>query len=129
LAETLLDPACGTAGFSGRGVCHLETQCKTVQERRTLQERSIQGARRSPLPYMLAQMNLLLHGLDSPAVEYGNKPGCEADRTRRPRSCGRDPDQSTIGGEEEAGIRANFPADKQTSENNFAFPANSSCGS
>ena len=34
---------------------------------RRLQEKSILGGEAKPLPYMLAQMNLLLHGLESPA--------------------------------------------------------------
>ena len=38
-------------------------RCRTAT---TLQERSILGGEAKPLPYLLAQMNLLLHGLESP---------------------------------------------------------------
>src|ERR1044072_3464637 len=38
LGETILDPACGTGGFLVEAFTHLEKQCKTVEDRRTLQE-------------------------------------------------------------------------------------------
>src|SRR6202007_497557 len=38
LGETILDPACGTGGFLVEAYRHVEQQCKTVQDRRTLQE-------------------------------------------------------------------------------------------
>ena len=72
LGETILDPACGTAGFLVESYTHLEKQCKTVEHFKVLQEKSIFGGEAKPLPYMLAQMNLLLHGLRSPRVAYGN---------------------------------------------------------
>src|SRR5437667_10219073 len=43
LGEIMLDPASGTAGFMVETYIHLEKQCKTVQDRRTLQEKSIIG--------------------------------------------------------------------------------------
>jgi type I restriction enzyme M protein len=121
LGETVLDPACGTGGFLAEAFAHLEKQCKTVQERRMLQERTIQGGEAKPLPYMLAQMNLLLHGLDAPAIEYGNSLAVKltelGDRDRVDIILTNPP----FGGEEEAGIRGNFPADKQTSETALLF--------
>src|SRR3989442_9539451 len=116
LGETVLDPACGTGGFLGEAFQHLEKQCKTVQDRQVLQTRSIHGGEAKPLPYMLAQMNLLLHGLESPDVDPGNS-------LRFPLKEIGDKDRVDIiltnppfGGEEERGILSNFPEDKQTSE-------------
>jgi type I restriction enzyme M protein len=121
LGETLLDPACGTGGFLAEAFAHLEKQCKTVQERQILQERSICGGEAKPLPYMLSQMNLLLHGLDAPAIEYGNSLAVKltelGDRDRVDVILTNPP----FGGEEEVGIRSNFPADKQTSETALLF--------
>jgi type I restriction enzyme M protein len=54
------------------GYRHLEQQCRTVEDRRTLQEESIRGGEAKALPYLLGQMNLLLHGLESPQIDYGN---------------------------------------------------------
>ena len=72
LGEKILDPACGTGGFLVEAYSHLEKQCKTVEHRRILQEQSIFGGEAKSLPYMLCQMNLLLHGLDAPQITKGN---------------------------------------------------------
>jgi type I restriction enzyme M protein len=121
LGETVLDPACGTGGFLAEAFAHLEKQCKTVQDRRTLQEHTVRGGEAKPLPYMLSQMNLLLHGLDAPAIEYGNSLAVKltelGDRDRVDVILTNPP----FGGEEEVGIRGNFPADKQTSETALLF--------
>ena len=72
LGETVLDPACGTGGFLVEAFAHLEKQCKTVEDRKTLQKGSIYGGEPKPLPYLLGQMNLLLHGLENPKIDPGN---------------------------------------------------------
>ena len=121
LGETVLDPACGTGGFLSEAFEHLRKQCQTVQDNRTLQEKSIIGGEAKPLPYMLGQMNLLLHGLHSPNIVYGNSLSKKlteiGDRDRVDVILTNPP----FGGEEEAGIRGNFPADKQTSETALLF--------
>jgi len=50
LGEVILDPACGTGGFLTESYAHLEKQCKTVQDRETLQKKSIIGVRPSHFP-------------------------------------------------------------------------------
>ena len=72
LGETVLDPACGTGGFLVEAFGHLNDQCRSVEHRRLLQQGSIFGNEAKPMPYLLAQMNLLLHGLDYPHIDYGN---------------------------------------------------------
>ena len=47
-------------------------QCQTVEDRRALQESSLFGGEAKPLPYLLCQMNLLLHGLEAPQIDPGN---------------------------------------------------------
>jgi type I restriction enzyme M protein len=121
LGEVILDPACGTGGFLVEAFSHLEKQCKTVENRKTLQERSIQGGEAKPLPYLLSQMNLLLHGMEFPRITYGNslaKPLNEiGDRDRVDIILTNPP----FGGEEERGILGNFPSDKQTAETALLF--------
>jgi type I restriction enzyme M protein len=121
LGESILDPACGTGGFLVETYSHLEAQCKTVEHRRILQEESIFGQEAKPLPYMLSQMNLLLHGLDYPRIGDGNSLAVNikeiGDRDRVDIILTNPP----FGGEEEPGIRNNFPDDKQTSETALLF--------
>ena len=121
LGETILDPACGTGGFLVEAFNHLSKQVKTVEDRKVLQERSILGGEAKPLPYLLCQMNLLLHGLEAPQVDPENS-------LRFPLNEIGDRDRVDIiltnppfGGEEERGILSNFPENKQTSETALLF--------
>lgn len=99
----------------------MEKQCKTVEQRRILQDKSIFGGEPKSLPYLLCQMNLLLHGLENPRIstrnsldvrlaEIGDKDRVDVILTNPP-----------FGGEEERGILNNFPADKQTAETALLF--------
>ena len=122
LGETVLDPACGTAGFLVEAYQHLEKQCRKAEHRRTLQQSSILGGEAKPLPFMLAQMNLLLHGLEAPQINPGNS------LAEKKLTDITDKDRVDIiltnppfGGEEERGVLNNFPADKQTAETALLF--------
>jgi type I restriction enzyme M protein len=121
LGEVILDPACGTGGFLVESFKHLEKQCKTVEDRQILQTQSIFGGEAKPLPYLLSQMNLVLHGLESPKIdplnslrfplrEMGDRDRVDIIMTNPP-----------FGGEEERGILSNFPEDKQASETALLF--------
>ncbi len=121
LGETVLDPACGTGGFLVEAFDHMATSCKSVEDRNTLQHETLFGQEAKPLPYMLVQMNLLLHGLEYPNISYGNT------LAQKVTEIG-DSDRVDIiltnppfGGEEERGILNNFPADKQTAETALLF--------
>lgn len=121
LGETVLDPACGTGGFLVESYTHLSMQANNVQKRKQLQQSSIQGCEAKPLPYLLVNMNLLLHGLESPDIDPGNAlrfPLKEiGDRERVDVILSNPP----FGGEEERGILGNFPDDKQTAETALLF--------
>ncbi len=121
LGESVLDPACGTGGFLVEAFSHLSKQAKTVQHRRVLLEESIFGGEAKPLPFLLAQMNLLLHGVEAPQIDprnslitplrdIGDKDRVDIILTNPP-----------FGGEEEKGIQGNFPEDKQTAETALLF--------
>jgi type I restriction enzyme M protein len=121
LGETVLDPACGTGGFLVEAYDHLAPQVGTPEQRRTLQRDTLYGQEAKPLPYMLAQMNLLLHGLEAPQIAYGNT------LDRRVNEIGHSERVDVIltnppfGGEEEVGIKANFPLNMQTAETALLF--------
>ena len=121
LGETVLDPACGTGGFLVEAFEHLRKQCRRTEHHTVLQTESLMGGEAKPLPYLLAQMNLLLHGLEMPQIdplnslrfplkEIGDRDRVDVILTNLP-----------FGGEEERGILSNFPEDKQTSETALLF--------
>lgn len=121
LGEIVLDPACGTGGFLAEAYNHLATQANTVQKREVLQQSSLRGVEPKPLPFLLAQMNLLFHGLEAPDIDPGN-----ALRFRLAEIGERDRVEVILtnppfGGEEEAGILTNFPEDRRTAETALLF--------
>jgi len=121
LGETILDPAAGTGGFLVSAFEHLQKQCGKVEDHERLQRGTLLGIEAKPLPYLLCQMNLLLHGLEYPDIDYGNAlrfPLREIGDKERVDIIMTNP---PFGGEEEPGIRGNFPEDKQTSETALLF--------
>ncbi len=121
LGETVLDPASGTGGFLVEAFTHLSRQVKTVADRRTLQERSLLGCEPKSLPYLLCQMNLLLHGLDAPQIDPGNALRHKLTEIGEKDRVDVIVTNPPFGGEEERGIQGNFPEDKQTAETALLF--------
>src|SRR5207248_3744686 len=121
LGETLLDPAAGTGGFLVESFKHVMTQCKRAEDFSKLQKGTLFGYEAKPLPFLLCQMNMLLHGIESPEIDPGNAlrfPLREiGDRDRVDIILTNPP----FGGEEERGILGNFPEDKQTQETALLF--------
>jgi type I restriction enzyme M protein len=119
--EVILDPAAGTGGFLVETFEHLRPLVGTVEEYERLQRSALFGVEAKPLPYLLCQMNLLLHGIEAPQVdplnalrvrtsEIGDRDRVDVIMTNPP-----------FGGEEEKGIQRNFPADRQTAETALLF--------
>ncbi len=121
LGETVLDPAAGTGGFLVEAYEHLKPQVKSVEDRRRLQEDTLFGIEKKPMPYLLGMMNLLLHGLDRPNLLRDNalrNPLVQiTDRARYNVIMTNPP----FGGEEEKGIQDNFPEGTRTSETALLF--------
>ena len=121
LGETMLDPAAGTGGFLAESFEHLKKQAKTTGDFSRLQKGTLFGIEAKPLPYLLCQMNLLLHGVEFPDIDplnalrvrlrdIGDKDRVDVIMTNPP-----------FGGEEERGILSNFAEDKRTSETALLF--------
>lgn len=121
LGEVVLDPACGTGGFLTEAFAHLMAQAKTETDGAAVQDQSIRGGEAKALPYLLGQLNLLLHGVHVPQIDWGNA------LRHRLSELGEDQRVDVIltnppfGGEEEAGILNNFPDDRRTTETALLF--------
>jgi type I restriction enzyme M protein len=119
--EVVLDPAAGTGGFLVEAYEHMRPLATMVDEFDHLQRSTLHGIEAKPLPYLLCQMNLLLHGIEFPQIDPLN-----ALRSRMSEIGDRDRVDVIVtnppfGGEEEKGIQRNFPSDKQTSETALLF--------
>jgi type I restriction enzyme M protein len=121
LGETILDPASGTGGFLVEAFNHLSPQVKTVSDRKRLQSESIFGCEPKSLPYLLGQMNLLLHGLDAPQIDPGNALRFKLSEIGEKDRVDVILTNPPFGGEEEKGIQGNFPEDRQTAETALLF--------
>jgi type I restriction enzyme M protein len=121
LGETVLDPAAGTGGFLVESFSHLASQVKTVADRKILQGRSVIGGEPKSLPYLLCQMNLLLHGLDAPQIDPGNSLRFKLTEIGEKDRVDVILTNPPFGGEEDKGIQNNFPEDKQTAETAMLF--------
>ena len=116
LGETVLDPACGTAGFLVCAIEHLRRQAKTEADERAIQT-CFSGIEKKHLPHILAMTNLMLHGIDIPAnVRHDNtlaRPLRDWGPQERVDVVVTNP---PFGGMEEDGIEQNFPAEFRTRE-------------
>ena len=77
LGETVLDPACGTGGFLVEAYDHLAAGCKSVADRRRVQQESLFGQEAKSLPYM-AFVGSRTAGM---AANH-HRPGCQLHRIR-----------------------------------------------
>jgi type I restriction enzyme M protein len=121
LGEKILDPACGTGGFLVESYEFIKPQQKSSADQIQLQDQTLFGIEKKPLPYLLGTMNLLLHGIDNPNIRRDNSlktPLKEIGDAERYEVIMTNP---PFGGEEEAGIQLNFPEATRTSETALLF--------
>jgi len=74
LGETICDPAVGSAGFLCEAFEYLRTQNpkRTTAQDRALQERTFYGKEKKSLAYVIAIMNMILHGIEAPNILHVN---------------------------------------------------------
>jgi type I restriction enzyme M protein len=73
VGERIYDGACGSAGFLCESFDYLRSQPKlTAGNLKTLQERTFYGKEKKPLAYVIAIMNMILHGIEAPNIIHTN---------------------------------------------------------
>ncbi len=119
LGEKILDPACGTGGFLTCTIEHLKKQSKNVQDLRQLD--NIMGWEYKPLPFLLANTNLILHDIEIPNITLG-------DTLSREYTSYREADRVNVivanppfGGVVADGNETNFPLNYRTRESADLF--------
>ncbi len=69
IGERIYDGACGSAGFLCEAFEHLKSQPNlTTSDLDALQDRTFYGKEKKSLAYVLAIMNMILHGIEAPNV-------------------------------------------------------------
>jgi type I restriction enzyme M protein len=120
LGETFIDNACGTGGFVVAAWEHLKTQAHSAKDLAILSS-TVRGAEPKPLPYLLVQMNTLLHGMDGVRIDRLNA------FVKRLADYGSDDEVDIIGtnvpfGAEVTKAQINaFPPDRQTGDSALLF--------
>ena len=74
IGETICDPAVGSAGFLCEAFDYLRTanpKRSTAQDR-MLQEKTFYGKEKKSLAYVIAIMNMILHGIEAPNIIHTN---------------------------------------------------------
>jgi type I restriction enzyme M protein len=73
IGERIYDGACGSAGFLCEAFDYLSAQNNlTTKDLKTLQERSFYGKEKKSLAYVIAIMNMILHGIEAPNIVHTN---------------------------------------------------------
>ena len=73
IGETIYDPAVGSAGFLCEAFEFLKSGNKlSTKDLTTLQTRTFYGKEKKPLAYVIAIMNMILHGIEAPNLLHTN---------------------------------------------------------
>src|SRR6267154_1127578 len=73
IGERIYDGACGSAGFLCESFDYLVSKGKlTTKDLNTLQSRTFYGKEKKSLAYVIAIMNMILHGIEAPNIMHTN---------------------------------------------------------
>ncbi len=72
IGQTIYDGAVGSAGFLCEAYDFLRGQATTTTDLNTLQTETFYGKEKKSLAYVIAIMNLILHGIDAPNILHTN---------------------------------------------------------
>ena len=73
IGETIYDGACGSAGFLCEAFNYLkENNELTTSNLKKLQEKTFYGKEKKSLAYVIAIMNMILHGIEAPNILHTN---------------------------------------------------------
>jgi len=72
IGERIYDGAAGSAGFLCEAHDYLRKDDLSANQLETLQRRTFYGKEKKPLAYIIAIMNMILHGIDAPNIVHTN---------------------------------------------------------
>lgn len=120
IGETVYDPACGSAGFLCEAFRYMSQQINgDTKKYDTLQTSTLYGKEKKPLPYIIAIMNMIFHGVLAPNILHTNTLSenlANIDESQRKNIILANP---PFGGSERAETKNNFKI--QSSETAYMF--------
>jgi len=72
IGERIYDGAVGSAGFLCEAFTYLRPMAKSTADIEILQQRTFYGKEKKSLAYVIAIMNMILHGIDAPNIVHTN---------------------------------------------------------
>jgi len=109
IGDKILDPFCGSAGFLVESYKYLREKEETLKKHKTLQEKTFYGQEVKPLPHLIAVMNSMLHGIESPNIVLKNTFEEDLRSIPEDRKFEIILTNPPFGGEEEKRLLANLP--------------------
>ena len=119
IGERIYDGACGSAGFLCEAFDYLSPQATKAADLTTLQTKTFYGKEKKSLAYVIAIMNMILHGIEAPNIVHANTLAENIadiqDKDRFDVILANPP----FGGKERKEVQQNFPV--KTGETAFLF--------
>jgi type I restriction enzyme M protein len=119
--ETILDPACGTAGFLIESFSYLEKKVKGTPDNDFLQKHCLSGIEPRPEPYLFSMMNMMLHGIEEPHIDRVNTLETKLSDIKENLQHDIIMTNPPFGGEEQDSIKKKFPGGFQTKDTALGF--------
>jgi len=119
--ETILDPACGTAGFLIESFKFLEDKVKGTTDNDFLQTSCLTGIEARSDPFLFGLMNMMLHGITSPKLFHANTLGVKINDIHDDQQVEIIMTNPPFSGEEVDSIKRNFKVGFQTKDTAVGF--------
>jgi type I restriction enzyme M protein len=126
LGERISDQACGSAGFLCEAYDYLRHgpdgksgDQLTASQLETLQTKTLYGKEKKSLAYVIAIMNLILHGVEAPNIVHGNTLADHDEDVQEKDRFDLTLANPPFGGKERKEVQQNFPI--KTGETAFLF--------
>ncbi len=119
IGDKIYDGAAGSAGFLCEAYDYLKPLAKSTGDNEALQRRTFYGKEKKSLAYVIAIMNMILHGIDAPNILHTNTLGENINDIQEKDRFDVVLANPPFGGKERPEIQQNFPI--KTGETAFLF--------
>lgn len=119
IGETIYDGAVGSAGFLCEAFDYLRPQATKADDLNTLQTSTFYGKEKKSLAYVIAIMNMILHGIEAPNIIHTNTLAENISDIQEKDRYDIILANPPFGGKERKEVQQNFPI--KTSETAFLF--------